>query len=157
MASHATDTERPAAWPGDWARHFWVGPATEGRLTPGLPSAVAFLFAVWLGFAPFALHYDFPTLSAATDVNDVVVGLVVGVLALARTVAPRDVPWFSSIIAALGGWLVLAPLFLDYSSAVHAERAVVNDVVVGVVLVLLGTAGAIMTYRQRAVERAAGE
>ncbi len=116
-----------------------------------------FLCAVWLGFAPFALHYGFPTLSAAVDTNDVTVAVVVGALAFTRVVAPRDLPWFSVLSAVLGAWLVLAPLVLDYSAARQPGYAVVNDVVVGLALLVLGTVSATMTYRQRAAERAAGQ
>ncbi|PXY31398.1 hypothetical protein BAY60_03145 [Prauserella muralis] len=122
-------------------------------MTPSLPSSLMFLCAVWLGFAPFALHYGFPGYSAAVDTNDVVVALVVGAIALFRVVAPRDLPWLSLVNAALGVWLVAGAFLLDHSAARQAGAAVANDVVLGVLLAALGTLSAALTYRQRAAER----
>lgn len=144
--------------PGDvWARHFWIGPATEGRLTPSLPSALAFLLAIWLGFAPFVLQYYVPARGGAGPASDMAVAVVVGFLAFARLVAPRDFPWLSLVIAGLGGWLIVAPLVLHYASAGGAPAEVGNDEVVGALLLLLGAASALMTYRQRTAERALSE
>ncbi|WP_158896308.1 SPW repeat domain-containing protein [Amycolatopsis anabasis] len=133
-------------------RHLWIGPSTEGRLTPSLPSSLVFLLAVWLGFAPFVLHYQWPPLSGSGDLNDVLIALVAGSLAMTRLVAPRDLPWLSLVNAALGGWLIAAPFVLDYLPAAHADRAIVNDAAVGTAMLILGTASAAMTYRQRRTE-----
>lgn len=128
---------------------FWTGPATEGHLTPSLPSSLMFLCAVWLGFAPFALHYGFPSLSAAVDTNDVLLAVVVGTLALLRTVFPRALPWLSIVNAALGGWLFVSAFVLDHAAARRSEAAFLNDVVVGLLLFGLGLTSAWLTYRQR--------
>ncbi|PRX44520.1 SPW repeat-containing protein [Prauserella shujinwangii] len=122
-------------------------------MTPGLPSSLLFLCSVWLVFAPFALHYGFPTLSAAVDTNDVTVAVVAGMLAFARMVAPRDLPWLSLVNAALGAWLMVATFVLDYSAARHPGLAMANDLVVGAALLVLGTISATATYRQRSAER----
>jgi hypothetical protein len=154
MVHQGADTDRNKPR-GGTARHFWTGPGTEGRMTPSLPSSLIFLSAVWLGFAPFTLHYRFPTLSGAGDVNDIVLALVVGTLALIRTVLPKDFPWLSLINAVLGGWLITAPFVLDYAAAARASRASANDVLVGVVLLVLGITSALLTYGQRAAARSA--
>lgn len=129
---------------------FWTGQAVEGHLTPSLPSSLAFVSAVWLGFAPFALHYGFPDLAAAVDTNDVTLAVVVGALALFRVVFPRALPALSLVNAALGGWLVVSAFVLDHAAARRGDAAFVNDVVVGLVLATLGIASAWLTYRQRA-------
>ncbi|SDC99578.1 SPW repeat domain-containing protein [Actinokineospora iranica] len=134
--------------------HFWVGPDTEGRLTPSLPSSLAFLLSVWLGFAPFVLHYRFPASTSVGDLNDMLVALIVGSLALVRMVAPRDLPGLSVIIAALGGWLLAAPFVLDYAEE-HMVGAIISNEVVGTGLVALGTMSAVFTYRLRTAERRA--
>jgi hypothetical protein len=126
-------------------QHFWIGPGTEGALTPSLPSSLAFLAALWLGFAPYMLHFSHVR-GGLADGIDVLVALVVGVLALVRTVAPRDYPVFSVVNAVLGLWLVVAPFVLGYELA----RVVVTDLVVGVLLLGLSGLSAVLTYRQRA-------
>ncbi|ASR38570.1 hypothetical protein BAY61_30265 [Prauserella marina] len=136
--------------------HYWNGPATEGRMTSGLPSSLMFLCAVWLGFAPFALDYGFAGFSSAVDVNDVVVALIVGAIALARMVAPDDLPWLSLVNAALGAWLVVGAFALDHTGARQPGAALANDVVIGAALLVLGVAGALLTYRQRAKARSVG-
>lgn len=149
MRAHPTTTARTTGTTTYWERHLWVGPDTEGRLTPSLPSGLAFLLAIWLGFAPFALHYRFPTVSGAGEINDVTTALVVASLALFRVIAPRDLPWLSLANATLGLWLVIAPFALrDTGSAL----ATTNDIAVGVVLIALSGSSAVMTYRERRAE-----
>lgn len=130
-------------------KHFWIGPGTEGALTPSLPSSLAFVAALWLGFAPYVLHFSHVR-GGLADGIDVLVALVVGILALIRTVVPRDFPVFSVVNAMLGLWLVVAPFVLGYTVA----RIVVVDLVVGVLLLGLSGLSAVLTYRQRAKERA---
>ncbi|MFF5985512.1 SPW repeat domain-containing protein [Prauserella flavalba] len=130
------------------ANHFWTGPETEGRLTPSLPSSIMFLCTVWLGFAPFALHYG-SSGASVVDTNDVVVALIAGTLALIRVIAPRDLPGLSLAGAALGAWLIVAAFVLDHPAQ---DPGGVNDLVMGVALVALGLTSATMTYRQRAAE-----
>jgi hypothetical protein len=128
--------------------HFWIGPGTEGVLTPSLPSSLSFVVALWLGFAPYVLHFSHVR-GGLADGIDVFVALVVAILALIRTVAPRDFPVFSIVNAILGLWLVVAPVLLDYTRV----RIVVVDLVVGILLVGLSGLSAALTYRQRAKAR----
>ncbi|WIV56340.1 SPW repeat protein [Amycolatopsis nalaikhensis] len=101
---------------------------------------------MWLGFAPYVLHFS-QVRGGLADGIDV---LVVGALALVRTVVPRDFPVFSVVNAVLGLWLVVAPFVLGYQLA----RVVVTDLVVGVLLLGLSGLSAVLTYRQRAKARA---
>jgi hypothetical protein len=126
-------------------QHFWIGPGTEGALTPSLPSSLAFVAALWLGFAPYVLHFSHVR-GGLADGIDVLVALVVGVLALVRTVVPRDFPAFSVVNAMLGVWLLVAPFALGC----ELVRVLVTDLVVGVLLLGLSGLSAALTYRQRA-------
>jgi len=130
-------------------QHFWIGPGTEGALTPSLPSSLAFVAALWLGFAPYVLHFS-QVRGGLADGIDVVVALVVATLALIRTVAPRDFPVLSVVNALLGLWLVVAPFVLAYTRV----RIVVVDLVVGVLLLGLSGLSAVLTYRQRGKAKA---
>ena len=132
-------------------QHFWIGPGTEGALTPSLPSSLAFVAALWLGFAPYVLHFS-QVRGGLADGIDVFVALVVAVLALVRTVVPRDYPAFSVVNAVLGLWLIVAPFVLGYDFA----RVIVTDLVVGVLLLGLSGLSALLTYRQRAKAQVEG-
>ncbi|MEU4248441.1 hypothetical protein AB0F15_13635 [Amycolatopsis sp. NPDC026612] len=132
-------------------QHFWIGPGTEGILTPSLPSSLAFVAALWLGFAPYVLHFS-RVRGGLADGIDVLVAVVVAVFALVRTVAPRDLPVLSVVNAILGLWLVVAPVVLGYTLV----RIVVVDLVVGVLLVGLSGLSALLTYRQRAKSQVTG-
>ncbi|MFI5593181.1 SPW repeat protein [Amycolatopsis sp. NPDC051758] len=132
-------------------QHFWIGPGTEGALTPSLPSSLAFVAALWLGFAPYVLHFS-QVRGGLADGIDVFVALVAAVLALVWTVVPRDYPAFSVVNAVLGLWLIVAPFVLGYDLA----RVIVTDLVVGVLLLGLSGLSALLTYRQRAKAQVEG-
>ncbi|SDD35837.1 SPW repeat protein [Actinokineospora iranica] len=115
-----------------------------------LPSGLVLLAGVWLIIAPFALGY--PTGSPFW--NDIVVGGVVAALALVRVALPRSVAWLSLVNAALGFWLIAAPFALGHPDT--APASVGNDVVVGVLIVVLSGTSALLTFAARA-DRARGE
>jgi SPW repeat len=89
--------------------------------------------------------------------NDVLVGIVVAVLAVARLARPLMNPSLSWTNALLGLWLVVAPFVLGYGVAVEAEAlatagavggaqaAMWNDVIVGVIVLVLGAWSALST------------
>jgi SPW repeat len=82
--------------------------------------------------------------------NDVLVGIVVAVLAVARLARPLMNPSLSWTNALFGLWLVVAPFVLGYGVAVEAEAlatagavggaqaAMWNDIIVGVIVLVLG-------------------
>lgn len=103
-------------------------------------SVLAFLAGVWLVIAPFALDHD----GSAAAWNDTVVGIAVAAVALVRMLAPARTAALGIVNVGLGAWLVVAPLVLDLPTA--AAR---NDVVVGILLVLVAAASAALGYRAR--------
>src|SRR5690606_4623940 len=67
--------------------------------------------------------------------NDLLMGVLVGILAGARLSRPgASTKAASWLIAVIGAWLVIAPFVLDYVS----EAATRNDVIVGALLLILG-------------------
>jgi hypothetical protein len=129
------------------SRHFWIGPGTEERMTPSLPSSLTLLVGLWLGFSPFVVRFGLADPSGFVGVDDVVLAIVVSVLAMIRMTVPKDLPVLSVLNAAAGAWLVGTAFF--FSASGHPSRAVVNDVVCGVLLIVLGVTSAVLTYRQR--------
>lgn len=103
-------------------------------------SALAFLTGMWLVIAQFALDH----LDAAAAANDTAVGLAVAVVALVRMAAPVRTAAVGIVNVGLGAWLVTAPLVLDLPPV-----AATNDVVVGVLLVLVAGASAALGRRAR--------
>jgi hypothetical protein len=92
---------------------------------------------------------------------------VVAALAVARLARPLMNPSLSWINALLGLWLILAPFVLGYGAAVEAEAlaaagavggaqaAMWNDIIVGVIVLVLGAWSA-LSIRGRASERIDG-
>ncbi|MFC4852819.1 SPW repeat protein [Actinophytocola glycyrrhizae] len=113
-------------------------------------SAVTFLAGVWLIVSPFALGHTATGGEFGGYWNDVTVGIVIALLALVRAVAPREVPWFSMVNIALGGWLILAPWVLAYNEGADAVAATTNDMIVGAVVVLAAAVSVVLTFRRRA-------
>ncbi|WP_158853429.1 SPW repeat domain-containing protein [Saccharothrix deserti] len=115
-------------------------------------SAVTLLAGIWLLLAPSVL--DYPGGSAARG-NDIVIGSAIAVLAVVRVVAPRNVPWFSVVNVLLGGWLIMAPFAFDHIADVGA--AMVNDIVVGLVVVVMAATSAAATFAYRRAHRKAAD
>lgn len=125
----------------------WAGQPADDKHMPlaaGAASAVTLLAGIWLLLAPSVL--DYPAGSSARG-NDIVIGSALAVLAVVRVVAPRDVPWFSVVNVLLGGWLIMAPFVLDHIADIGVATA--NDVVVGLVVVVLAATSAAATFAGR--------
>ncbi|MEC3975825.1 SPW repeat domain-containing protein [Amycolatopsis sp. H20-H5] len=127
-------------------RYLWIGPGTDSRVNPSLPSSFVFLDALWLGFAPFVLHHGVAA-SGFAATNDVMIAIIVVASALARIVAPKNMPWLSLLNAALGLWLIVAALALRPAGMGVSK---IDDLVMGALLLALGGVSAVLTYRQRA-------
>lgn len=110
-----------------------------------VPSALNFLAAVWLLLA--ATSFDHTT--TAGRWNDLVVGTAIAVVALTRAISPRSIPWLDWVNVVLGGWLVAAPLLLDYDTPAVA----VNDVVIGLVVIALASVSMAISWRARSRPR----
>ena len=113
------------------------------------------LVGVWLILAPFALGYS--GLERAVW-NDMVVGVAIIVLAIARIASPVRQVRLSWTNTVLGAWLIVAPFLLDYSSfemleegtsideaEVSVTAASWNDVVVGLIVIGLSFWSAVST------------
>ena len=96
-----------------------------------LSNAFIGIAAVWEIAAPFVLGYSSQTAPMA---NDVVVGILIAVVASARGFGLYSLSWMGWLFVAFGIWLVASPFLLTY-----AGTPMVNDLVVGIALVILGT------------------
>ncbi len=105
------------------------------------PSGINVLAGIWLILAPMVLGYS--SLESAAW-NDRVVGVAVFVLAVARVAAPARFEVISWINFVLGAWLIVAPFLMGYSVAgalgsatADPTAAVANDIIVGIVIVVM--------------------
>jgi hypothetical protein len=100
-------------------------------------SWINFVLGLWMIAAGFILSYG--TRGVMTE--EVILGVVIACLAGVATVTPR--PAVSALVAVAGLWTLLAPAFMNYTG-VPAARG--NDIVVGIVVLVLGIANA--AYRR---------
>ncbi|MFQ5830087.1 MAG: SPW repeat protein [Candidatus Methylomirabilia bacterium] len=92
------------------------------------------VLGLWLIVAPFALAYSGVTTAVY---EDVILGIVIAALALWQAVGAQT-PLMASaswIVATGGLWVLVAPFLLGYS---NTTAAVYNDVIVGLVVLILG-------------------
>ncbi len=102
------------------------------------PSWIDIALGVWLIVAPFALGYSGET---APLWNDIIFGIVVGVLALIAGLTVMSWPSLLSILA--GIWLIIAPFALSYDS----DDAMTNDIVVGIVVIVFAALSVFLKRR----------
>lgn len=114
------------------------------RWTSGI-NAVA---GAWLIVAPFILGY---TSIGAALWNDMIVGVAILAMALGRVGSPLRNEGLSWMNFALGIWLVFAPWVLSYGQeaglAADARTAGWNDLIVGIVVLVLAASSAITSRR----------
>lgn len=84
---------------------------------------------IWLIISPFVLGYA----NSAARTNDIWLGIIVGVLALIRALAPLQAVWLSWINLIAGIWLIIAPFALGYANTTPRW----NDIILGIIVAAL--------------------
>ena len=90
-------------------------------------SGLNIIAGLWLIVAPFVLGYTAPT----PRLNDIILGVVIGVFALIRTFTPLRATWLSWANIVLGLWLIAAPFVIGYSG----QAPLYNDIVLGIIVI----------------------
>lgn len=104
-------------------------------------SGLNVLAGIWLIIAPFVLLYG----NRTARINDIVLGIVIGVFALIRAIVPTfQTVWLSWLNAIWGIWLIIGSFFL-----VYAGKARTNDIILGIIVLLLGLWSATMSEQNR--------
>lgn len=104
-------------------------------------SGLNVIAGIWLIIAPFVLVYG----NGTARVNDIVLGIVIGVFALIRAFIPSfQTVWLSWLNALWGIWLILGPFFLAYTG-----KARTNDIILGIIVFILGLWSATMSDQNR--------
>lgn len=91
-------------------------------------SGLNVLLAVWMIISPFILSYS----ATAAYWNQIITAIIIGILAIARMVAPRVV-WMSWVNVVAGIWLIISPFLLSYNTAGSKW----NSVIFGIVAIIL--------------------
>ena len=122
---------------------------TEIRETHTAPTASAWvsclnvIAGIWLIIAPFVLLYG----NSTAQINDIVLGIVIGVFALIRAFAPGfQTAWLSWLNALWGIWLIIGSFILGY-----AGQARNNDILLGIIVLVLGLCSAAVSAQDRPI------
>ena len=117
---------RPASELGSRQRWSWRGDVA-------VASGLNVLAGIWLIVAPFVLGYG----SGDPYWNDIVFGAIVAVLGLIRVSGAHRASGLSWVNALIGVWLFVSAFWLDSTG-----RAGGNDIILGIIVVLLAVASA---------------
>lgn len=110
-------------------------PPLEAASIAQLPSGLNVLAGMWLILAPSALGYR----ESGSDAmwNDSIIGAGIALLALVRVTSPRATAELSWVNFVLGAWLIVAPFVLGYGAGPNAFAATSNDIIIGLVVLVL--------------------
>jgi hypothetical protein len=111
------------------------------------PSGLDVLAGIWLLISPFVLAFHAGTAAVA---NNVVLGIVIGVLALIRFFGPSRNVGLSWVNFVLGIWVLISPWVLGFSSY---TTALTNNVCMGIVVIILSLWSAAATSSDEHVGR----
>jgi hypothetical protein len=111
-------------------------PRTRGTRTASILNVLA---GLWLIVSPFVLGY---TALPVARWDTIIVGIIVLVLAGTRAANPQQYVGLSWLNLLLGIWLIVSPFALSYATL---PRPTWNDVILGVVVVILAICSAVAT------------
>jgi hypothetical protein len=109
----------------------------RGQITAA--SGLDVVAGFWLLISPFALMFPRDT---DAMINNVVLGLAIGSLALYRFFHPARSAWLSVMNVILGIWVMIAPFVLGFDTL---ESAKTSNVITGISVILLSAWSAMAT------------
>lgn len=92
-----------------------------------------FLAGVWLIMSPYILGFA----GTAASTNAVIVGIIVGVLALVSIYSAESTMWASWISIILGVWMIISPFILGFTTG----AVVMNSIILGIIVIALSAWG----------------
>ncbi|MGI5241909.1 SPW repeat protein [Dactylosporangium sp. CA-139066] len=104
----------------------------------------------WLAISPWVIGFSGSAPNVA--VNNLILGILVGVIALGLAMAPARMYRLSWAMTAIGVWIIVSPFIIQRSSS--TAGIVWNNAVTGGITVLLGLGAValLMTARRRVPE-----
>lgn len=91
-------------------------------------SGLNVLAGIWLIISPYLL--GFANTSSAT--NAIIVGIIVGIVALIRVLTSENTAWLSWVNIVLGVWLLISPFMLGFM----AGRDLWNSIILGILVIV---------------------
>lgn len=114
---------------------------TSTRTATVWASSLNIIAGIWLIISPFVLLYS----SGTARINDIVLGIVIGVFALIRALSPGNPTVGLSWLNVLWGvWLIIASFVLGYTSPV----ARTNEIILGIIVLILALWSGISTQQR---------
>jgi hypothetical protein len=99
--------------------------------------------AVWMIISPFVLGF---TAMYAVFVNNVILGIAIGILAAVRISIPESrTGWLSMVNVILGLWLIISPFTLSGVGMVPLW----NNIILGIVVVVMAGMSASASAQQK--------
>jgi hypothetical protein len=89
-------------------------------------SGLNVLAGIWLIISPYIV--GFAHTPAAT--NAITIGIIVGILALIRVMAPENTRWLSWINIILGIWLLISPFIMGFVGGGDLWNAIILGILV---------------------------
>ena len=105
-------------------------------------SSLDFLAGVWLIISPFVLHFQQVRNAAAIDGF---LGVLICVLAGCRIMGAYIFPGISWTNAFFGMLILASPFYVGFY---HFHTALLNNIISGIVVILLSSWGAVVTIRR---------
>ncbi|WP_078606953.1 SPW repeat domain-containing protein [Streptomyces flavidovirens] len=125
------------------------GPELAGGVRNSLISVLMLLAGVWLFVAAWVIGYPFNEPAVDAHLNEMAVGVVVFLVAVARLVRRRG-PVSDLVVTAAGAWIIAAPFVVSYGDSSKADAARINDVATGVVVIVLSVISLWIARERRA-------
>ncbi len=112
-----------------------VTPRREQVMTA---SGLDVLAGIWILISPFVLRF----MPHQATTNNVILGIVIGILAAIRFSGAYGQSWLSWINVILGIWVLITPWVLRFS---HFRTATTNNVIMGIIVIILAGWSALAT------------
>lgn len=95
-------------------------------------SGLDVLAGIWLLISPFILAFG--GMNGAVT-NNVILGIVIGILALYRFFTPNAANvWVSWLNALLGVWVLISPWVVGFN---RSQVAMTNNIILGIIVIIL--------------------
>lgn len=95
-------------------------------------SGINILAGLWLILSPYILGYS----GARGATNGIVLGVLIGIVALVRVLSPFSSGWLSWINVLFGLWLLISPFTNGYAVRAMIWNYAIVGIIVGVMAVL---------------------
>ena len=88
-----------------------------------------FLAGIWLIMSPFVLGF----MGTAAATNAVIVGIIVGIVALVSVYSAESAMWTNWANTILGVWMIISPFVLGFTTG----AVVMNSIILGIIVIAL--------------------